>query len=74
MENSKAQQEVIDMIFDRIKDLGQQIREDQSISLQDKCEQVDILLDVNKFLMNYNENVKILNKYYLGRSKFDREK
>lgn len=34
--------------------------------------QVDMILDVIKFLDKYKENVQVLNRHYLGKSKFER--
>jgi len=39
------------------------IRENPKISLDDKVTQVDVLFDTVKFLDNYDENIKVLNKH-----------
>ena len=62
-----AKQIMIDKITEAIKDFGEQTRQDESISLEDKCLQVDVLIDTLKFLNNYDENVRVLNQYYLSK-------
>lgn len=39
------------------------VREDDTISIQDKCTQMDVILDLMRFLDNYDENVQILNRH-----------
>ena len=58
-----AKQSMIDEISDRIRDLGEEIRYNKDLSMEDKMTQIDILLDTIKFLKDYDENVKILNKH-----------
>lgn len=58
-----AKQSMIDEISDRIRDLGEEIRYNKDLSMEDKMTQMDILLDTIKFLKDYDENVKILNKH-----------
>ena len=58
-----AKQSMIDEISDRIRDLGEEIRYNKDLSIEDKMTQMDILLDTIKFLKDYDENVKILNKH-----------
>ena len=65
MENAK--QTMIDKITDAIKDFGKEARENQTLTLNDKIDQVDVLLDTLKFLSDYDENVKVLNKYYANK-------
>ena len=39
------------------------IKEDDSISTQDKCIQMDVILDLMRFLNDYDENIQVLNRY-----------
>lgn len=59
-------QAIIDKIMDSIKDVGEQIRTDKKLTLEDKLHQTDVLLDIMKFLKNYDENVKVLNDYHIN--------
>ena len=46
-----------------LKGQAMYIKEDDSISTQDKCIQMNVILDLMRFLNDYDENVQILNKY-----------
>lgn len=37
------------------------------IDLYEKADKLDVLLDTMKFLQNYDENVKVLNEYWLDK-------
>lgn len=74
MKTKDGKKVIIDKITEAIKDFGEQARQDETLSLEDKCLQVDVLVDTLKFLDNYDENVKVLNQHYLNKSKWDREK
>lgn len=68
-----AKQLMINQITKAIENFGKQVRRDENILIEDKCLQIDVLLDTLKFLENYDENVKILNKYYLNK-KWERDR
>ena len=40
--------------------------------VEDQLIQMDVILDVIRFLDRYKENVQILNRHYLEKSKFER--
>lgn len=46
-----------------LKGQAMYIKEDDNISTQDKCIQMDVILDLMRFLDNYDENVQILNRH-----------
>ena len=46
-----------------LKGQAMYIKEDDSISTQDKCIQMDVILDLMRFLNDYDENVQVLNRY-----------
>ena len=46
-----------------LKGQAMYIKEDDSISTQDKCIQMDVILDLMHFLNDYDENVQVLNRY-----------
>ena len=46
-----------------LKGQAMYIKEDNSISIQDKCIQMDVILDLMHFLNDYDENVQVLNRY-----------
>ena len=69
-----AKQQIINRLFNVLQGQGMYIREDRTLSLNDKLEQMSILVDTMKFLKDYDENVKVLNKYWLDKhrkEKFD---
>lgn len=39
------------------------VRINENIKLEDKMDEVDVLLDTIKFLKNYDRNIEILKKY-----------
>ena len=54
---------IMSRITNVLKGQALYIKEDDSISTQDKCIQMDVILDLMHFLNDYDENVQILNKY-----------
>lgn len=64
----EGQQEIIDEIHNRIKGLGEEIRE-SGATINVQCTQMDVLLDTIRFLDHYEDNVKVLNTYWLRRHK-----
>lgn len=72
MKAKDAKKVMIDKITEAIKDFGEQARQDETLSLGDKCLQVDVLIDTLKFLDNYDENVRVLNQYYLNKNRWER--
>ena len=74
MKDNKTQQEIIDKLQKALLKEVEFIREHTNRTTDEKIAQVDVLFDIVKFLNNYDENVKILNRHYLSKSKFDRDK
>lgn len=64
MEDKDYKKQIIDEITNFITQRGQQVR-DSDLSVDDQVTQVDVLLDTLHFLQCYDENVKVLNKYWL---------
>ena len=54
---------LIDRMYNVIKGQAMIVREDRSISDKERIAQADVLLDMMKFLKDYDENVKILNAH-----------
>ena len=46
-----------------LKGQAMYIKEDDNISTQDKCIQMDVILDLMRFLNDYDENVQVLNRH-----------
>ena len=46
-----------------LKGQAMYIKEDDNILTQDKCIQMDVILDLMRFLNDYDENVQVLNRY-----------
>ena len=59
----KEKQEIINKLFDAIQTEAVFVRENTELSSEAKLLQVDVLLDVQHFLKDYEQNVKILNEY-----------
>lgn len=60
---NELQQQTINNILLQLQDETYKIKQDTQTSIQQKCEQMDIILDTMKFLNNYKENVSILNEH-----------
>lgn len=60
---NELQQQTTNNILLRLQDEAYKIKQDTQTSIQQKCEQMDIILDTMKFLNNYKENVSILNEH-----------
>ena len=72
-----TREDLIDKINSYIKELGEELQKDQTVSNRDKLSQVDLLINTNKFLYDYDENVKVLDKYWREKNrrlKFERSK
>lgn len=69
-----SKEQIIDRLFNMLQGQGMYVREDGTLSQEDKLIQADILLDTMKFLKDYDENVQVLNRYWLDkhrREKFE---
>lgn len=60
---NKLQQKTVNNIILQLQNEAYKIKQDTQINIQQKCEQLDIILDTTKFLSNYKENVAILNEH-----------
>lgn len=65
-EHIKQQQKIImDKLTEAIRQFGEELQQDKTIASKDKATQLDILLDTLHFLDGYEENVPILNEYWI---------
>lgn len=56
-------EEIIDKIQDLLLKEGKILQNDKEMPKKDKLDKVDVLLNLVKFLDNYDENIEILNKH-----------
>ena len=63
MKDSNAKEVVIKRMFNVLKGQGMYIKDNNDLSTQEKVEQMDVILDLMKFLKDYDENVQVLNKH-----------
>lgn len=70
--DKSAKEQLIIRMFDMLKEQGMYVREDKTLTDKEKLEQADIILNVMKFLKDYDENIEVLDKYW--REKHHREK
>ena len=65
--------EMINKVKDTIQKLGADLNH---VSTKEQAEeqliQVDVLLDTIKFLNDYEENIKVLNKHWLNKNSIER--
>lgn len=67
-----AKEQIMTRMFNVLKGQTMFIREDTCITDTERLEQVDVVLDLMKFLKDYDENIIVLNKYW--QEKHQREK
>ena len=68
----KIKADMIERVKQDLITQGEQIHQDKVTPAGDRCLQMDIILDTMKFLDNYEENVAVLNKYYLEKREKER--
>lgn len=56
-------QEMINQIIDAIEAEAEFIYNKKDLTSMQKLSKIDVLLDIKKFLKNYDRNVKILNQH-----------
>lgn len=59
----EAKQQIINRLSNVLKGQAMYVREDDTLSNTERLQQMDVLLDLMKFIRNYDENAKILNQY-----------
>lgn len=62
-EEEKAKQDMIQRFKEFIENQGTFIMRDGKHNINYKISQMDVLINITKFLDNYNEHIKVLNKY-----------
>ena len=70
--DSVAKQQIMTRLKNVLKGQAMYVREDESISDRDRLTQADVILDLMKFLNDYDENIEVLNRYW--QKKRQREK
>ena len=58
-----AKEAIMSRMTNVLKGQAMFVREDNTISVQDKCTQMDVILDLMRFLNDYDENVQVLNRH-----------
>ena len=74
--DSVAKQQIMTRLNNVLKGQAMYVREDDSISDRDRLTQADVILDLMKFLNDYDENIEVLNRYWYEkrqREKFKQE-
>lgn len=74
--DSVAKQQIMTRLKNVLKGQAMYVREDESISDKDRLTQADVILDLMKFLNDYDENIEVLNRYWhekRQREKFKQE-
>ena len=65
MKDKNERDIVIKRLENMLQGAGQYVRDDDTLTPEQQLVQVDVILDTMKFLQDYEENVKVLNKYWL---------
>lgn len=63
--------QITDDIIKYLQTKGQEIQTSGK-PIEQQLIQMDVILDIIRFLDKYKENVQVLNDHYLGKSKFER--
>ena len=71
-DNEKAV--VIQKMQKMLEDIGRDLQKDNTLSIEQKLQQLNVILDTMKFLDKYTTNVKILNEYWLNKNWKDKFK
>ena len=58
-----AKEQIMTRMSNVLKGQAMFIREDNTITDVERLEQIDVILDLMKFLKDYDENIIVLNKY-----------
>lgn len=62
--NDEYKEDIIKLIMIELQKLGIDVQKDKSKSLDERTVKADVLLDTMHFLKDYDENVKVLDKYW----------
>lgn len=64
-ENKKSpKQRIIHRLCNMIRGQSMYVKEDKTLNTKEMLEQADVLLNLMKFINNYDENIKVLDKYW----------
>ena len=75
MSKIDPKQEMINRIKDTLVDRTRELQREEDTDVQDRLVQMDVILDTMKFLNDYDENVKVLNKHLKEKGKrFDKSR
>ena len=69
----KSKEEVLEEIQIAFERKLEKVRNDKSRDVYDKIVEVDIYLNIMKFIKNYDKNIEILNDY-VRKNRFERER
>lgn len=64
-----AKEQIMTRMSNVLKGQAMFIREDNTITDVERLEQIDVILDLMKFLKDYDENIIVLNKYWQEKHK-----
>lgn len=64
-----AKEQIMTRMSNVLKGQAMFIREDNTITDVERLEQIDVILDLMKFLKDYDENIMVLNKYWQEKHK-----
>jgi len=65
----KNKEVVMEKLIEGLRRQGELLQQDEELSIQDKLIQMDVILDVLHFIQDYDENIKVLNNYWLHKEK-----
>ena len=70
--DEKLKQEMLDKITEMLQEIGKQLQTNTEINVWDKATQMDVMLDTLHFLQDYDENVRVLNKYWVEKRRTEK--
>ena len=72
MENKSNKDLMINEVLQALQERGEHLRDNKELTNMDTAERLDVLINVMHFLKDYDENIQVLDRYWL--EKRQREK
>jgi hypothetical protein len=69
-----AKEAIIQRMTNVLKGQAMYIKEDESISAKDKCTQMDVILDLMRFVQDYEECSEVMKKHFVTKTMGNIEK
>lgn len=65
MENKSNKDLMINEVLQALQEQGEHLRDNKELTNMDTAERLDVLINVMHFLKDYDENIQVLDRYWL---------